>query len=411
MKRFEDIWAGRDVTVLWIAQVLSQAGDSVYQIALMWLMLDLTGSKALTGLAAMSAYLPTLLFGILAGAVADRVNRRRAMMAADAARACLVAIVPLASWAGILVGGRGALILGCVTFAVACVATIFNPARDALVPDIAPPGKLTVANGLIQTSWQLAMFLGPSLAGLVIPFTGLMYLFRVNAGTYLLSMMFILLLPAAAGRLGHDGADAAGPGPSGRILGGLSYAWQDRRLRGLILVTAAYNFFLMGLPFVATPVYVREILHAEPEAYAWLQAIYAGGMVPGVALAWWLSRRIRPGRLILMGIVLDGLTYTPFFLVRSFPLAILFMGIHSMVIPLILVPRTTLVQGIAPREMWGRVFSMVSVSVVGFSALSAAVVGLVAEALPVPWIFLVFGCLSAVVGAAGFLDRSLRNAA
>jgi MFS family permease len=402
--RLRALWVGRNVSLLWSGQVLSQAGDSVYMIALMWLMLELTGSKALTGLAAMSAYLPTLLFGLLAGHVADRHNRRTVMVLADAIRAALVMLVPLAAYVGMLEGGRGALVLGLVTFAVACVSTLFNPARDAMIPDIVEEGKLNLANGLIQTSWQLAMFVGPLMAGLVLPFIDLVYLFHFDAATFVASMVFILLIPRAAGRV------RVRAGAGGQILAGLRWVWRDRRLRGLVVVTAVYNMVLMGLPFVATPVYVREVLDNRPETFAWLQAVYAGGMLPGILIANALARRVRLGRLILAGIVLDGLTYVPFLFVRTVPLALLFMGIHSIVIPIIMVPRTTLVQRLVPREMWGRVFSILGVSVVGFSALSSALVGVVAELMPVGHVFLVFGCLTALVGALGGLDRNLAGA-
>lgn len=407
-KSLRDLWVGRNVSLLWAGQVLSQAGDSVYMIALMWLMLELTGSKALTGLAAMAAYLPTLLFGLLAGVVADRYNRRATMVLADAVRAGLVMLVPLAAHLGMLEARRGALVLGVVTFAVACVSTLFNPARDALIPDIVERGKLNLANGLIQTSWQLAMFVGPLMAGLVLPFIDLIHLFHFDAATFVASMAFVLLLPRAVGRVRSvaGGARTAGL----QIVRGLRTAWEDRRLRGLVIVTAVYNLFLMGLPFVATPVYVREVLDNRPETFAWLQAVYAGGMLPGILLANWLARRIRLGRLILVGIVLDGLTYTPFLLIRSVPTALVFMGVHSVFIPLIMVPRTTLVQRIVPRELWGRTFSILNVCVIGFSALSSGLVGLVAEKVPVGWIFLIFGLLTSLVGLAGFLNRDLRTA-
>jgi len=409
VKRLRDYWVGRDVTLLWAGQVLSQAGDSVYMIALMWLMLDLTGSKALTGLAAMSAYLPTLFIGLVAGAAADRFNRRIMMAVADVVRALLVLCVPLLHRLGRLEGGSGALALGIITFAIACVSTFFNPARDAYIPDITPKGRLSLANGLIQSSWQLAMFVGPSLAGLLLPFTGLVAFFHFDAAMFAVSAVFVMLLPAAAGRVARPAG--AGRWPAGRrILEGVRHAWSDRRIRGLVLVTAAYNIFLMGLPYVATPVYVREVLDNRPETYAWLQAVYAAGMLPGIALAHVLSKRIRPGRLMLYGIVLDGLTFMPFYFIETKVPALVMMAVHSMVIPLIMVPRVTLVQSLVTREMQGRVFSILAVFVTGFSALSSGLVGLSAEFVSVDVIFLVFGGLSALVGVLGFLDRHLAAA-
>jgi MFS family permease len=222
-------------------------------------------------------------------------------------------------------------------------------------------------------------------------------------------MLFILLLPASAGRIRQHAGQSRWSAGS-RIVEGLRYVWADKRLRGLVWVTATYNLFLMGIAFVGTPVYVREVLDNRPETYAWLQAVYAGGMFPGIALAHWLSRRVRAGTLVLVGIVLDGLTFTPFFFIRSIPLALIFMGLHSVVIPMILIPRTTIVQTLVPRKLWGRVFSIVNVCIVGFSALSSGLVGLVAEWVPVGWIFLVFGSLSALVGVVGFADRDFAMA-
>lgn len=404
--RVTAFWGGRNIFLLWLGQVLSQAGDSVFMIALMWLMLDLTGSKALTGLAAASAYLPTLLFGLLAGVVVDRFNRRRVMMLADGLRAALVAVIPVVAALGWLTGTSGAWFLGCITFCVACVSTLFAPARDALIPELVRSNRLALANGMMQTSWQLALLLGPLLAGLIIPLSGLISLFPLDALTFLISLACIGLLPAWVGRVGNHDADAT-ESAWANMRDGLRYVWQDPMLRGLAWVTAAYNLVLMGLAFVGTPIFVREVLDNDPQTYAWLQAAYAAGMFPGIWAAQKLSKRIRPGALVLLGIILDGVTYLPFFVISSVKPALIAICIHSSVIPLILVPRTTLVQDRVSPEYRGRVFSILNICIVGFSALSSALVGAVAEWVPAPHLFLIFGLLTTAVGLAGFFERAL----
>lgn len=395
--------------MLWAGQLLSQAGDAMYQIALMWFLLDLTQSKALTGLAAMSAYVPTLIFGLIAGAVADQCNRRYTMMAADLIRAALVMSIPLMHAMGLLHGQVGAWCLVIVTFMAASVSSLFNPARDALIPDIVAVEKLPMANGMIQTSWQAAICIGPLLAASLIPVVGMIALFRVDAVTYLISFLFIFFLPVGAGRVRHEtrsGIQAA----TRRIKEGLRFTLEHRPLRGLMRVTASYNLVLMGLPFVGTPIFVREVLDGRPETYAFLNAVYAIGMVPGILLARALSTRIRAGSLVLWGIVFDGLTYMPFLWIRTVPQALLFTAVHACFIPLILVPRTTLVQTLVPHDLRGRVFSVLSICVVGFSALSSGLIGMVSEYLPVEQVFFVFGGLTAAVGFLGFLDRPLAHA-
>jgi hypothetical protein len=86
------------------------------------------------------------------------------------------------------------------------------------------------------------------------------------------------------------------------------------------------------------------------------------------------------------------------------------MLLHSVVIPLIVAPRTALVRLIVDRRMWGRIFAMMSVAVTGASSISSVIVGVVCDLVDVRWVILVFGCLSAAVGAAGFLSRDLRGA-
>jgi DHA3 family macrolide efflux protein-like MFS transporter len=406
VKAIGTFWVGRDVSLLWVGQVVTQAGDSVYQIAILWLMLQMTGSPALTGIAGMVAYLPTLLFGLPAGVISDRFDRRRVMIASDGVRAVLVLLLPALFFLGWLTP----LWLICITFLVSLFGTVFAPARDSLTPDIAPRGKLELANGLIQTSWQLAMFIGPALAGLLIPLIGIIHLFEFDSATFVFSMLCVFMITSAAGR--H--ARTSGPGGGGAavrsVRDGIAFVTRERRIGILLLVTALYNFFLMGVPIIATPVFVREVLDNRPETYAWLQATYAAGMVVGAPLAVFLSKRVRKGSLLLAGIILDGMTFCPLFFATTKTQAMALMLFHSIFVPLILVPRTTLVQRIVDRAMWGRVFSMMAVAVTGATSLSSAVVGLACGRFDVRWVILVFGCLSAAVGAAGFFIRDLRRA-
>ena len=402
-------WVGRDVSFLWGGQVITQAGDSVYQIALIWLMLDMTGSSTMTGLAAMTAYLPSLVFGLFAGVMSDRFDRRKIMMLSDVARAGLVLVIPLLFFIEKLTP----LWLVVVTFAVASVGTLFNPARDSIIPDIAPKGKLELSNSLVQTSWQLAMFVGPAIAGLLIPVIGIIHLFEFDSATFILSMLCILSVSRAAGRPANIGGSWKEEGffssAAASVVDGLRYAWKDRRIRHLLIITAVYNVFLMGIPIVATPVFVKEVLDGKPETYAWLQAVYAGGMVIGAPLAVFLSRRVSKGSLMLVGIILDGLTFLPLCLAKTNGFALLMMFIHSIFVPLILVPRATLVQRVVKRRMLGRVFAMMSVAITGTTSLSAAMVGYACDLVDVRLVILVFGSLSAAVGAIGFFSRELRS--
>ena len=97
---------------MWFGHLISHAGDAVFMIALPWLMLDITGSKSLTSLVSMSAYLPAVLFGLFAGVVVDRYNRKWIMIYSDILRALLVAVIPLS----LIYGFISHLLIGAITF-------------------------------------------------------------------------------------------------------------------------------------------------------------------------------------------------------------------------------------------------------------------------------------------------------
>jgi MFS transporter, DHA3 family, macrolide efflux protein len=398
------ILVNRQVALLWAGQVVSQTGDSVFLIALLWLTLEMTGRNTLAGLAAAALYLPTLIFGLVGGVAADRVSQRHLMMGMDAARALLVLAIPMTYRFHLLTPAT----LGLLAFAVASCAAFFNPARDAFLPRVAPDEGLPHANALMQTSWQAAILLGPAIAGIMLSVIKVVDLFVFDAFTYVAS--FVALL--AIGRSLKIAAPTRSTASAWReIHEGLAYVMRDPLMRMLVFVTAVDNVILMGPAIVGPPILVRETLGlADPRAYAWVEAALAGGMIVGAPFMAIFGRRLPLGRTVLVGVVLDGLTYTPLFLVRSLPGVLLVIFIHSFFIPLITVSRTTLIQRRVPERLHGRMFAVIGMCVVGGTALSAALTGVAASMVPMPWVFLVIGIAAAATALPGFASRALREA-
>jgi len=394
------------VGFLWAGQVISQTGDMVFQIGLLWLVLEMTGRKDLTGLAGASMFLPTLLFGLLAGVLVDRVSRRKLMIIADAVRALLVLAIPLAHRLDAL----SPALLVVVTFCVATCAAAFNPARDALVPRLAAPSELPHVNALIQTSWQVAILLGPAVAGLLLSFTDVIHLFSFDAVTYLVSLAAIASISGRLRKTGEAAAEKAEP-VFRQLRQGLAYVARDPLMRMLVFVTAIDNLILMGPAIVGPPILVRDVLGAtDPRAYAWVQAALAGGMLVGAPFMATIGRRLPLGKLMLFGVILDGLTYAPLFWADTLPQIIGVVFVHSLFIPLITVSRTTLIQRHVPPEMHGRMFSVIGVCVIGGTALSSALTGVAAEVMSIQTVYLVIGVGAAATALPGFLSKALRRA-
>ncbi|MFQ6674723.1 MAG: MFS transporter [Fidelibacterota bacterium] len=392
----------RSVMLLWTGHIISHAGDAIYQIALPWLILELTGSKTTTSLVAVSAYLPAVLFSLPAGVVVDRFDRRRVMITSDAARMVLVGLLV----AFLLSGGTSPAMIGAIAFSVATFATLFYPARDALIPDLVPREQLTSSNAFISTSGQLAHLAGPVLAASLVTLVGITHLFTIDAVSFGASMVAVALITRIAP---GKGLEKEKPRPLEDLQGGIRYAVTEKSLGLLVLLTAVNNLFIMGPAMIGTPIFVREVLRLNFAAFATVEAYMAAGMLAGSFLVWRFFREINPSLVLFLGMIVDGLTYSLLYAVHTYPATKILLLIHGTGIPMITISRTTLIQTVVPYELRGRVFSMVNMSVIGFTALSSGLVGPVAEVIPISTVFLIIGLGAALCGVVGLNHRGMMN--
>jgi len=413
------LFRDRNLSLLAAGQTLSRLGDVSFHIGLLWLTLELTGSRRLTGLVAMMEYLPVLLFGVVAGVLVDRLDRRRVMLVTCLARALLMLAIPAAALAG-----RGEIAAGAAAaFGLALATSLFTPARDALVPVLVGGGDRVRANALVQGSDQLAWLTGPLVAGALLTLAGTVSIFLGSSLLFLLSFALLLGLRLPARRAAalpeipalQDGGEA-GAAPAGHVAWreareGLALAWGLKELRWLLILTAINNFFIMGPAIVAMPVYVGSDLGLSGGYYAAIEAVLAGGMMISSLLI--VRRRPRRGKgaMWLAGMVLDGLTYGPMLLAPRFAWLVPLILLHALFIPLITIYRVSIVQDLVPPAIQGRAFAFLGISVVGMTALSCGVTGLLLGVVPTPLLFGTWGLLGMGCGVAGWLSPRLRRLA
>lgn len=398
--------SNRPLLLLWAGQVISQTGDAVFEIALLWLALELTGSTSAAGLIATATYLPALVFGLFGGAIADRFDRRRLMLVSDGARAAIAAAIPILAATGHLSVWN----LGALAFALACFTSVFNPARDALLPRLVAPDQLVPANSLLQTCWQLSLVLGPLVGAALIPMVGVVNLFSVDALSFVAS--FALLAPMRTPRERLAGialSDAVGTAWRD-VREGIRHAFRDVRIGGLLAVTALDNLFLMGPAIVGVPIFVRQVLHGSAVVYAGSAFPFAFGMFLGTVLLNAFGRRFRPGAVLLVGMLMDGVTFLPFLWIHTPTQLWVTLAVHGLATPLIVITRPTLVQSVVPAELQGRVFGMIGTAVVGCAALSSAATGVLAALVDIRTLFAIIALASGGCGALGLLFRPLRQA-
>ncbi|GGX03277.1 MFS transporter [Streptomyces noursei] len=335
---------------LWSAAVVSRFGDALRGTALPLLAHALTADPLLIALVTACGFAPWLLFGLLGGAVADRVDQRRAMWAVDVLRGLLMGGFALA----VAAGAAGIGLLLALAFALTTLQTLFDNAATALLPAVVPREALTSANARLMTGQEVVgRFVGGPVAPLLIG-VGLALPFAVDAATYLIAAALVASL--------RTGAPPRPPAASGRTLRreiaeGIRALWGDRVLRGFCLSVALGNVGV-GALIAELVVVVKDWLGAGDFGYVAVTTGYGAGTVLGGLLVGRvvavLGGRFRT--LLLAGVV-EAAVLVAFGTVRALWPAALALGLFGFAGTVWNVLETTLVQQRAPEAMLGRISS------------------------------------------------------
>ncbi|WAU80358.1 MFS transporter [Streptomyces sp. Qhu-G9] len=357
---------------LWSAAVLSSFGDALRTAALPLLAVTLTDEPLLVASVTACGYLPWIVFGLLGGAVADRVDQRRAMWAVDLTRGLLMGAFAVAVWLG---HASIALLIG-LAVTLTTLQTLFDNASTALLPALVGKETLDSANSRLMTGQQMA---GGLLAGPLVPLllaAGAAVPFAADAVTFLVAAALVASLRIAAP--GHA------PRPAGdtlrrEIAEGLRALWGDRVLRGLCAATALCNVG-MGALIATMVLLVTGRLDAGEAGYAAAMTAYTVGSLAGGVV----NRRLveRVGR--IRGVLLAGAVQIGALVVmgsvRNLAALVASLAVFGFMGMVWNVNTRTLMQQRSPAGMLGRVSSAFRTLAVAGAPLGALLGGLVATA-------------------------------
>ncbi|WP_411121028.1 MFS transporter [Streptomyces sp. x-19] len=335
---------------LWSAAVVSAFGDALRGTALPLLAHALTADPLLIALVTACGFAPWLLFGLLGGAVADRVDQRRAMWAVDLLRGLLMAGFALA----VAAGAAGIGLLLALAFALTTLQTLFDNAATALLPAVVPRAALTTANARLMTGQEVVRrFVGGPVAPVLIG-VSVALPFLADAATYLLAAALVASL--------RTGAPPRPPAVAGRTLRremaeGLRALRGDRVLRGVCLSVALGNVGL-GALIAELVVVVKDWLGAGDFGYVAVTTGYGAGTVLGGLLAGRVIAALGGQlRTLLLAGVVQTVVLVGFGTVRVLWSAALALALFGFAGTVWNVLETTLVQQRAPEAMLGRISS------------------------------------------------------
>ncbi len=291
---FRDVFAIPEFRALWLAQLLSVAGDQLARLAITVLVYDRTHSALWTAVTYAVTFLPWVIGGLALSGLADRLPRRQVMVACDMARVVLVCLMALVSLTA--PPALALWIMVALLFLVTLLDSPFKSARSATLPDVLPGERYVLGIAVTQTTLQVGMVAGFALGGLVVAVTGVRIALLIDAATFAASALLVQLWvrqrPAAAKR-------AERPSSFAEIAAGVRLVFGDSRLRTLTLLGWLVAFYVvpMGLaaPYAADlpsrlplPVSAGLVFAAGPFGTA-LGAVVFGRLVPQVARQRWMG--------------------------------------------------------------------------------------------------------------------------
>jgi MFS family permease len=402
-----DVLRLRDYRLLWLGQLISEAGDGLTNLTLLLLVNALTGSTAALAAMAIVLAIPPLTIGLVAGAYVDRIDRRRIMIVSDAIRAVVVL-------GFVLVGSTQTLwLLYVLAFVQATVGTFFSPARGAIRPRVVPREGLLAANSLAQATRVVSGVVGSSIAGLIVGLLGTFWpAFVLDSGSFLVSVALISRLPAAVGRIEDARAAAAGVG-SALAVGLRTIA--GSRVLATTIVTLAVSMLGLGAVNVLFVPFVVGVLQVGPVWMGPVELAQSSSMILASGLIAVIARRLAPSSIVTIGIAGVAVTIALAGAVGAiWQLLVLMFVIGWFVVPLQAAVITILQSTVADGER-GRVMAVLQAVMSAASVLSMGLAGIAGDAIGVRAVFFAAGAICAVgfvVALVGFRSsRSTRDSA
>jgi MFS family permease len=377
-----------------LASMIATTGAFMQQTAQGWLVLVLTNSPALLGLAGAVAGLPTLFLAVFAGVLADRVDRRRLLVVMNGAAATFALALALLTTTG-LVAYWHVLVLA---FLAGLAFTLQQPASQAIVSSIVDRTTIGSAVALNSAQYNFLRIVAPALAGLFIAAGSLALGFWVNAVALTLVAVIIARLPIPHLRSTNRVQAAIWRD----LQDGLRYVLADRVLFILVLLPAVPALFVLNyLTFI--PLYARDILNTGPAGLGLLTgAIGVGALVGALSLA-----SMRPsggsGRLVLGSAAIVGGALMVFALSRSLPLSMLALALIGGFQVNFYSTTNTLIQVLVPARLRGRVLSLYMLTSIGLIPIANLAGGAIGEVIGVDKVLAAGGALTVAIVALTFL--------
>lgn len=358
----------RDFTLVWWGQMVSQIGDGVSKLALLWFVYSITGSPLKTTVIGLLQTLPPILFGPFIGVIVDRLPKKLLLISSDLIRAVVLGVIPCL----ISVDSFSIERLYVLVFIHAMASAVFGPALTASIPSLVARNEFTAANALLQTTTSIGIIIGPALSGVGIATMSSQEVLCVNAVSYVVSAICFLFIrfPWSESQLTEGNSLS---NTLSDVMDGFRFVLVRQRMILMLIGAASMYTFATSAFSTLFPVFGKKLLDLGPIEVGYLWSAFGVGLLL-VSLGlvsvsgWTLQRRIQAmaASSLVSGLAMLGLVWTTNRMVAALLMIIIGMGAGTLT-PI----AWGVIQEISPTILLGRVLAIYNLG-----AMASAIAGM-----------------------------------
>ena len=377
----------RDFRLLWIGACTSSIGTWMQIVAQSWLVLEISKSARMLGLDAFLGNIPIFLFSLVGGVVADRVSRRRLLLASQWVQlTCAFTLAAL-----IATGVVRIWHILTLSFIVGTAQSFGGPAYSALIPTLVEKEDLPNAIALNTIQFNLARVIGPVLGGIALTKFGAVWCFSLNGVSFIAVIISLMLLHMTFK-----------PQPTGAsILSDMKQGFFFIRKQGAMeaLIVLAFLMTALAIPMITfLPVFAKDIFHGGPSTFTTLLVFSGLGAIAGALLMAAMGNVRKKGRVALLMLMAMGGGMAGFALSKNLALSCILLFLSGVALMSAFTMISSLVQLITSHEMRGRVMSVYNVAFRGGMPFGNLATGWLIPMFSAPVVIAVNGILLVLLG-------------
>jgi predicted MFS family arabinose efflux permease len=377
----------RNYRLLWTGACTSSIGTFMQQVAQSWLVLEISKSPFLLGLDAFLGNIPILLFSLVGGVVADRVDRRRLLILSQVIQMSSAFLLAFLYAIGVVQIWH---ILS-LSFVSGTAQAFGGPAYQALFPSLVEPEDLPNAIALQSIQFNVARVIGPALGGIAFTYLGYAWCFSLNGLSFIAVIISLVLLridfiPVKAGV---------------SVLTSMKQGFGFIRNQGAMvaLIVLAFCMTMLGIPLLTfLPVFAKDVLHGDAFTFTLMLSLSGGGAVVGSLIVATMGNISAKGRVALIMLTALGALMAGFALSKSVALSCVLLFLAGIALIAVFTLIQSLVQLITGNEMRGRVMSVYNVAFRGGMPIGSLVTGYLVPHYTAPVVLAVNGTLLFCLG-------------